>query len=231
MRQDKTAWEDAVRALGNKLTNRRHYLNPFKLDSKKHLYNFAMTKQEWAAYRFLIRNDKFAECVSPVWRGDVQFPKDHPVKALHFDMKTDSDERKEKENPDVSVLYGNLPQDVRDYLDAWCEYDYRLAQETRRTKKHFKDCGEDVNTWGQLYRLWPCVAPLIPRHRREIVLRQKCKSKLPDTVVDEDGEMCNALFAESRIAESDMIIAEALLLPKHDDGRYPVPVVGYAVDP
>lgn len=223
MREGIRDFEDMNTRLTKILRNRRIAINPFKLDPYKHIYVHVMTKKQWAAYTFLHEtNSRFHECTqgtSTVFvRGTpspARFLRVGIPEAQNYKMKDQP-----KRFPDIDADMENLPPKVQEYITKWLKRDKQILDQNNDAHDRFIECGVRCNTWGQLARVWPNIKMLFPPRRRDKAIHAKARSRLPEAAFDADGKLIEA-FDPDGIAEAELVIAEALMLPDTKEDGFP----------
>jgi hypothetical protein len=189
MKQQINDWKHFKGGTLRELVWRRVYhLNPIKLDPFKHVYQHCMDRKEWAAFKYLAANDQFNDAVWGTSTAEVMnFPEDCPLRKWSQDW---DHVRGGAPYPRMKTEWSRLPSSTQQYMIQWAKNDAWLRKTSREAQDHVSRCGDMVNTWGQLYRLWPTLLSLFDRDIRERVQFQKCKSKLNDEcyTIDENGE-------------------------------------------
>lgn len=217
MKQQITDWKHfSSNTLRELVWRRVYHLNPIKLDPFKHIYQYCMGRKEWAAFHYVAANPQFKDAVWETNTAEVtDLPDDLPLRRWQQNWVHRSTNG--ACYPRMKTAWDRLPSSTQKYMLQWAKNDAWLRETSRDAQNHVTRCGDMVNTWGQLYRLWPTLLSLFDPDIRERVQFQKCKSKLNIECYtsDEHGnDVLDPDFEEEPIKKTDIILAEAMLLPK-----------------
>lgn len=197
---------DVVSRVQGKIYSRVRVLNPWKLDNRRHLYNYALSSQEWAAIQFLERNPSCINLFRQQWETTVVFPPNH-ARARQMAFRLGGG----KAALHLHVVFTKLPIETQRYIDAWMAREKDLLNQAADVDSHLQECIDKVGTWGQFHRLWPGVLGFLTGDVKSKVLAKKARSSLR-SVLDENGNP-PACFDADRCVKSEMLLSEAFMLP------------------
>ena len=196
------------------LENRWKYLNPFDMfkDVKEEIYRWALSAEEWEAWRLLHGNKHFNAAMNYT---DRLYIRNH---AAQFNLSLQVPHARFVK---VSIEWENLPEGTQELIHNWVIRSEAYRWEYVAIKDRVQRLVRLCSTPGQIERVWPELMGFMPGEVIDRRFAKKAQSPYPEGAYDEyeyeEGKPVRRELKEEFRPEVldgfNDALAEALILP------------------